>query len=233
MDHTFNLTQYGERTALAAAGTSLVEALGLAAARILGIDSSELSGGYRVMPAGPGDTPGTAVNLDFFLYDTTPGGAGFAAAAIGRLPDVLNTAKQILSSCDCSSSCQRCLRTYDNRYDHLRLDRFLAASLLEYMEVGVIPPISATRQAAAFESLAKSVRLLGSFGPSLSAAPSRNGGQLTRAGRSVNIVMTPALIGGDQIQVDASPGGDSVRVSEFVLIRDLPRAATAVFDHLA
>ncbi|MGP8146006.1 MAG: DEAD/DEAH box helicase [Thermoplasmata archaeon] len=233
MDHTFDLTQFSENTALAAAGISLVEALGLATARILGIDSSELSGGYRVMPIGPGDELGMAANLDFFFYDTTPGGAGFAAAAIAHLSEILTAAKQILSSCDCSASCQRCLRTYDNRFDHLRLDRFLAASLLEYMEVGAIPPVTRTRQAAFFEALAKSVRLLGSFGPSLSATSSGAGGRLTRAGRSVEIAITSALIGGNQVQVDSSSGADLARVSEFVLIRDLPRAATTIFDHLA
>ena len=184
------------------------------------------------MPTGPGDEAGTEANLDVFFYDTTPGGAGFAAIVTDRLRDVLSAARLILRSCNCNSSCQRCLRTYDNRYDHLRLDRFLASSLLEYMETGVIPPVEADRRARAFDALAGSVRLLGAFGPSLSSTSSTEGGALAKGGKSVSVVIVPALIGGDMIEETPSTGGRSVKVSELVLTRDLPRAATAIFDLL-
>jgi ATP-dependent helicase YprA (DUF1998 family) len=230
MDSTFDLTVYGETTPLNAAAISISEALGLAAARVLGIDSSELNGGYRVTPRGPGDDPTVVSNLDFFFYDTTPGGAGFSAAVVNRLPDVLESAREILSSCDCSASCQSCLRTYDNRFDHLRLDRFLALSLLEFMQTGRLPPVAPARQSTLLESLGRSVQLLGAFGPRLTYTVSATQVSLTKGTSSVQVELIPALAGGSQILQTPAGGGRATRISEFVVLQDLPRAATAVFD---
>jgi hypothetical protein len=67
------------------------------------------------------------------------GGAGYAEEAGGELDRVLDETAKILNGCTCTSSCQDCLRHYGNRIHHERIDRFLAAQLLEFARDGVIP----------------------------------------------------------------------------------------------
>ncbi len=142
-----------------AAKLSLSEALVLGASRVLGIDSTELASGFRDLPPFPDDEKVLGY-IEFFLYDTTPGGAGFADRVYQRINDVLKSSLEILRGCTCAHSCQKCLRTYENRIWHGRLDRLLAAELLEYALSGKIPTIADERVEVLATQVEETIRLM-------------------------------------------------------------------------
>jgi ATP-dependent helicase YprA (DUF1998 family)/Zn finger protein HypA/HybF involved in hydrogenase expression len=113
--------------------SSLVEALGLAASRVLQIDEGELSGWWSPVTGGRFD------EAQLYLYDLLPGGAGYARAVGNDLPEVLSATEALLSACDCPSSCYRCIRHYGNNWIHASLDRHLALSLLRHLRTGAVP----------------------------------------------------------------------------------------------
>jgi hypothetical protein len=87
------------------------------------------------------------LEAEIYLYDTLPGGAGFAQQA-GRLGERLFArALSVLKNCPagCDSSCYRCLRVYTNKLDHQLLDRQLAASFLNYILSGTTPILDEAR----------------------------------------------------------------------------------------
>ena len=60
---------------------------------------------------------------ELILYDTAPGGAGYATLAAQYIREVLEMAEKIIASCDCGNSCYSCLRSYNNQMFHQRLNR--------------------------------------------------------------------------------------------------------------
>jgi len=139
------------------AAQSLSEGLVLAASRTLGIDADELEGGFRTRDADESDPEGY---LEVYLFDTTPGGAGFAARVWDEFDDVLNTAERILSDCDCDSSCHSCLNVYQNRHLHESLNRHLGYDLIEYVQSGNPPTLSADRRDWLADQVRDTLRLL-------------------------------------------------------------------------
>jgi hypothetical protein len=115
--------------------SSLVEALALAASRVLQIDEGELSGWWTPVMGG---RPNEA---QLYLYDLLPGGAGYARAVGDALPEVLDAAEALLDACDCTSSCYRCIRHYGNNWIHASLDRHLALALLRHIRTGASPAL--------------------------------------------------------------------------------------------
>lgn len=124
---------------------SLAEAQVLGASRALGIDSNELAGDYRIRPRFSTDEPEINGYVELFLYDTTPGGAGFASKTFERFDDVQKNVKSILSNCNCNSSCHSCLRTYNNKIWHNKLNRFFGLELLNYVTEGTLPIVEKER----------------------------------------------------------------------------------------
>jgi len=116
--------------------SSLVEALCLAASRVLQIDEGELSGWWTPLMGGRTD------EAQLYLYDLLPGGAGYARAVGNDLPAVLDAAEALLGGCDCQSSCYRCIRHYGNNWIHASLDRHLALSLLRHLRTGELPSLT-------------------------------------------------------------------------------------------
>ncbi|MGA8213669.1 MAG: DEAD/DEAH box helicase [Candidatus Sulfotelmatobacter sp.] len=105
---------------------SLGEALVAAASQLLDIDQSEI-----------GITFHPSVNVvggkELILYDTAPGGAGYATQAVQYIRDIFETAETILASCDCGDSCYSCLRSYNNQMFHQRLNRhYVLVGLQEF-----------------------------------------------------------------------------------------------------
>jgi hypothetical protein len=116
--------------------SSLVEALGIAASRVLQIDEGELSGWWTPLMGGRID------EAQLYLYDLLPGGAGYARAVGDNLAEVLDASEALLSGCDCSSSCYRCIRHYGNNWIHASLDRHLALALLRHLRTGEVPSLA-------------------------------------------------------------------------------------------
>ena len=123
---------------------TLSDALTIAACRILELGSNELQAEYRPALTAAGRDGREA---EIYIYDTLPGGAGFAER-VGRLGlTVFEEALRILESCpeDCDRSCYRCLRSYKNKFEHDLLDRHLGAGLLRYLITGDFPMVDLER----------------------------------------------------------------------------------------
>jgi len=120
------------------------EALAKAACQILEIEPGELMAEYRpaLTPAGK-----SGLEAEIFLYDTLPGGAGFASQFADRGLELFQRALQLLKTCpeDCDASCYRCLRSFKNKFEHRLLDRHVGAELLEYLLTGQNPGFNAER----------------------------------------------------------------------------------------
>jgi hypothetical protein len=125
---------------------TICEAITKAACERLELEASELQAEYR-----PALTPDGRAGLEaeIYIYDTLPGGAGFArrVGAIG-LP-IIEDALTLLEKCpdDCDRSCYRCLRSYKNKFEHGLLDRHLGASLLRFVLKNAAPTLSPDRVA--------------------------------------------------------------------------------------
>jgi hypothetical protein len=133
------------------------EALAIAASRYLDIDPGDISANYRMMPA-----PTDESIVEFYLYDTTAGGAGYAAEVGGSITDVLSQTIALLENCTCERSCNKCLRHYGNRYIHYHLDRHLAAQIIKYGISGAIPEVeTAQTQTQRLQPLASFLELEG------------------------------------------------------------------------
>lgn len=131
---------------------TICEAVTKAACARLGLEANELQAEYR-----PALTPEGRAGLEaeIYIYDTLPGGAGFAkrVGEIG-LP-VFEDALKLLDQCrdNCDRSCYRCLRSYKNKFEHDLLDRHLGASLLRFVLHNAAPALSPDRVARSTDLL--------------------------------------------------------------------------------
>ena len=119
-------------TSTAVALRTLSEALAKAACQLLELEPGELMAEYR-----PALTPDGrhGLEVEIFLYDTLPGGAGFSVELATSDVELFRTAHSLLKGCpeNCDSSCYRCLRSFKNKIEHSLLDRHVGAQLLEYL----------------------------------------------------------------------------------------------------
>ena len=136
---------------------SISEAITKAACARLELEANELQAEYRPALTTAGREGREA---EIYLYDTLPGGAGFARR-VGQLGlSVLEYALEILEMCpeNCDRSCYRCLRSYKNKFEHDLLDRHLAASLLRFLIHGSYPTLDSGRLAASTDLLFEDLR---------------------------------------------------------------------------
>jgi len=135
--------------------TSMVEALGLAASRVLQIDEGELSGWWTPVMGGRAD------EAQLYLYDLLPGGAGYARAVGKDFSTVLDATEALLAGCDCPSSCYRCIRHYGNNWIHASLDRHLALALVRHLRTGELPNLTDQDKSHALVALRQILALRG------------------------------------------------------------------------
>lgn len=130
--------------------TTVAEALAAAAATILDIDAADIGAEYRAAM-----TPGgaTGAQVEVYLYDVTPGGAGFVREAAASHARLFSEALSRLEGCDCTHSCYQCLRSYKNKWDHALLDRKLAAAFIRHVTEGATPTIDDADAARALRAL--------------------------------------------------------------------------------
>lgn len=128
------------------------EALAKAACQLLEIEPGELMAEFRpaLTPAGI-----QGREAEIFLYDTLPGGAGFAAQLAPLGQDLFRRALALVKGCpeDCDSSCYRCLRSFKNKFEHGQLDRHIGAELLGYLLDGIVPVFNPKRMEHSAEFL--------------------------------------------------------------------------------
>ena len=118
--------------------TTVAESLASTAASILGIEESDIGAEFRVAMTSGGRT---GKQVEIYLYDLTPGGAGFVRAAAANPKQLFEAALERLESCDCTHSCYNCLRSYKNKWDHKYLDRTLAAAFIRHVIHGDRPTL--------------------------------------------------------------------------------------------
>jgi DEAD/DEAH box helicase domain-containing protein len=113
---------------------AMAEAIRLAMARRLGVESQELGCATRV--AGNGETR----ILQF--YDVADGGAGYVGAALEELAEVLEEARRVLDCprC-CDGACHACLLSHETQYRVEEFDRWAA---LTFFDEGGFAPLFAT-----------------------------------------------------------------------------------------
>ena len=141
---------------------TLSDAITIAACRVLELDSNELQAEYRPALTDAGRDGREA---EIYLYDTLPGGAGFAER-VGRLGStVFDEALRILEGCPegCDRSCYRCLRSYKNKFEHDLLDRHLGAGLLRYLIYGDFPTVDLDRLESSTTMLFEDLNRYGSI----------------------------------------------------------------------
>lgn len=123
-----------EKIILRAAATSMHEAIKKATSIVLDIDYNEISGGWR-----PRIKSEKNSSIEMFFYDNLSSGAGYSSLIDSNLDNVLDTARIILSECECSRSCKNCLDNYWNQRNHYLFDRQLGLQLLNYAQYGQLP----------------------------------------------------------------------------------------------
>lgn len=128
------------------------EALAKAACQILEIEPGELMAEYRPALTADGRLGREA---EIFLYDTLPGGAGFASQLVGHGRELFERALELMKACpeNCDASCYRCLRSFKNKFEHGLLDRHVGAELLEYLLTGDLPDFDPHRLATSTDLL--------------------------------------------------------------------------------
>jgi len=216
------------------AALSLTEALVLGATRALNIQSSELAGNWRVVPKYEGDPPEVKGHFEFYLYDTTPGGAGFAAMAAADFPKVIEEARSILEGCDCGASCHKCIRTYENRIHHRILNRFDALSLLKYALTGTVPPLKDEHA----EELLSYVESALSLRDSSAVMNKREGSlQVSRNDKIIEVTVRPALRESESYLTPGTPGKKQetssplkMEFTDYDILHNLPMVVERILD---
>lgn len=120
--------------------TTVAEALASAAAKILDIEESDIGAEFRVAMTSGGRT---GKQVEVYLYDLTPGGAGFVLSAASDPETLFEEALARLEFCHCTHSCYECLRSYKNKWDHKYLDRKLGAAFIRHVLHGAMPTFGA------------------------------------------------------------------------------------------
>lgn len=104
---------------------SLKAALIEAAGEVTGAEPGEISGFTRRFEDAGGE------RWELVLFDNVPGGAGYVRKVADRIAEVLPSARALLDGCQCEASCYKCLRSYENQFEHGLLDKRLIQPYLD------------------------------------------------------------------------------------------------------
>ncbi|MCA9797099.1 MAG: DUF1998 domain-containing protein, partial [Candidatus Eremiobacteraeota bacterium] len=198
----------------------LVEALSLAASRVIQVEEGELAGNWSPVQASKHH------EVDLFFYDLLPGGAGYARLMAEEVNAVFEEAARLLDGCTCESSCYQCLRHYGNVMVHRSLDRRLGASLLGYICTGRAPRLDPTKKSKALLPL---VELLAVQGYDIKSDEDGPIEVSRKLGEAVLVDVYPALVEPTQFCSSARSKAWQAKkrfaaLDEYVLAHDLPEA---------
>lgn len=127
------------------------EALTKATCQLFDLETNELQAEYRTAMTAAGRN---GLEAELYLYDTLPGGAGFSRRVADHGLEVFEAAVTLLEGCDCEQSCYKCLRSYKNKFEHDRLDRYIGGDLLRYALRSTTPQLPQSRIRLATQMLA-------------------------------------------------------------------------------
>lgn len=226
---------------------TLCEAITKSACVALGLDVRELQAEYRPALTTAGRL---GVEAEIYLYDTLPGGAGFARR-VGELGlKVFADALTVLENCpeSCDSSCYRCLRGYKNKLEHELLDRHVAASLLGSVLTGKLVTLGAERISRTTDLLFEDLERQGVQGVSLARNLQLDIAGLPTIDAPILVTRTDGstvVIGLHDPLTPDDPGNDALRefkesstsvpvrlVDELLVRKNLPAATRQIIDQL-
>lgn len=97
------------------------------------------------------------IHAEVFLYDTLPGGAGYARDIAAQIEAVLRETSQHVtcSNPHCGGACYSCLLDYNNQRLHPLLDRSLAEDMLKFIRYGTVPQLSEADQVTSLTPLGR------------------------------------------------------------------------------
>jgi hypothetical protein len=222
------------------------EALSKAGCLLLELEANELQAEYR-----PALTPLGKIGrqVEIYMYDTLPGGAGFARRIGEHGIKVFERALEILENCpeNCDRSCYRCLRSYKNKFEHELLDRKVGSVLLRYLLTGALPDWDPQRiefsRDLLFSDLQRqsipSVTIARNSKIEIPGIGTLNAPLLIQKGGVRRIIdvsgpLTPNIPADSKLRniIDFSP--IPIRtVEELVIRRNLPRATSELLDSIS
>jgi ATP-dependent helicase YprA (DUF1998 family) len=224
---------------------TLSEALSIAATRALEIEPTELQAEYRPALTEAGHQ---GLEAEIYLYDTLPGGAGFARRVKDLGVGIFDAAIGLLEGCpaDCELSCYRCLRRFGNRFEHDLLDRHLGASLFRYVVRMQEPTLDPARTERAADLLYQDLARQGLGGaeslernvpvdvPGIGAVTAPI---LARSVTGEMIIgihgpLTPGYATDEKLRAATGRGVPVILADEIVISRNLPRASAAVIAQI-
>lgn len=197
------------------AAQSLAEALRLAASKELDIEFTELVTGYRFRKNALGSF------VDVYLYDSLSSGAGYSVSVAENIEKLLTNVEILLTSCDCSGACQKCLKHYRNQNVQGQLDRHAALDLLKWGIYGyVAPELTPMEQESCIAPL---VNILMRSGCKIIS----EGGKLiaTRNGKSKIITVYPAMWA-------VQRKSDTVFINSYLIKYAKPYAVQQILDEI-
>jgi superfamily II DNA or RNA helicase len=97
---------------------SLQSALIQGAASVVSAEDDEI-GGF----VGTATKEDHSTRRELVLFDEASGGSGYVRKASLNLEEVVATARALLDNCQCEKSCYKCLRMYENQFQHQLLDK--------------------------------------------------------------------------------------------------------------
>lgn len=219
------------------------EAIAKAACELLELEIQELQAEFRPALTEDGQR---GIEAEIYLYDTLPGGAGFAKQA-GKLGKALfERAVRVLEQCpdNCDRSCYRCLRSYKNKFEHDLLDRHVGAALLRHVLTGEAITLPPKRVQQALDKLYYD--LLRSNDPAIKVERA-----VSNSIPGLGVVTAPILVSGkgQQLIIDVSrplcidvPTHEELvdvrefsatpllTVDELIVRRNLPRASAKILS---
>ena len=199
--------------------TTVAEALGSTAANILGIEESDIGAEFRVAMTSGGRT---GKQVEVYLYDLTPGGAGFVRSAAANPKELFEATLARLESCTCTHSCYNCLRSYKNKWDHKYLDRTLAAGFIRHVVNGETPTLGTDDELRLLRALEVDLRESGH-----AVEPVAGGLRLPKLSDRIVVLghpMTPGKAGSEAGRACVEGGGPHVIVDKLKVDRALPAA---------
>lgn len=194
--------------------TTLANALCIAAADLVQVERGAIRGEPRVALT---DLGHVGREVEVFLYDLAAGGAGFVRAAADRASELLQATLRLLKACTCEKSCYRCLRSYQNKWDHAFLDRHVAAALLEHCLTGTPPSVPTEVEDRVLGELAQDLQDAGE-------QVALEAGALLLTARGWRVVVGHPLLEGRPGSARASELMPAEVVDQFVIERALPEA---------
>ena len=149
--------------------------------------------------------------------------------AAARMRDVLDAAEALLRNCDCGSSCEKCLRTYENKFNHEKLNRYDALTLLSYILNGSIPDLAESRKKELLEAVRAGLHLID---PSaILELLNNNELRINRNSVRARIILRPSLkIGEDSLLRSTFGAFMLLEFTDYQVIHSLPGVVNRILD---